>query len=197
MRPELLEETGLELPVTQVDDADYPTFTAEAAADAEVRLSFEHDAFAWVDAEELVRRTRPGHVAAGVRWGLLAGGVADAVTGSDEVKQFGENRFRIRFVFTNEPPDLDHVSTAIGLPFLGNQLVLIEHAKYGGLQPPGGHLDGDESPEEALQREVVEEAGAIVSRSRLIGYEEIEPLFDVPDGYRYRVPSYQLFYVAE
>ena len=115
----------------------------------------------------------------------------------DEVtRSFGDQSFRLRHVLTGTMPDLAHVSTAIGIPFDGDRLVLVEHAKYGGLQPPGGHLEPGEAPIDAVRREVLEEAAAEVGAATLIGYEEITPLFDVPADYRYPVPSYQVFFAC-
>ena len=39
------------------------------------------------------------------------------------------------------------------------QVLLILHRKLGLWLPPGGHIEKDETPEEALHREVLEETG--------------------------------------
>jgi 8-oxo-dGTP pyrophosphatase MutT (NUDIX family) len=60
-RRELQEETGLELPVRRVPhpDSDRAVYAAEAAADASIRLSSEHDRWVWAPADEAVRATSP------------------------------------------------------------------------------------------------------------------------------------------
>jgi 8-oxo-dGTP pyrophosphatase MutT (NUDIX family) len=67
---ELLEETGLALPIAgpleHVTD-DVALFVAEASRDAEVRLDAEHDRFEWVTLEEGVRRCLPAVVGESLR----------------------------------------------------------------------------------------------------------------------------------
>lgn len=47
--------------------------------------------------------------------------------------------------------------TATGLPFDGERVLLIHHAKLGVWLPPGGHLENNENPDSACRREVQEE----------------------------------------
>jgi 8-oxo-dGTP pyrophosphatase MutT (NUDIX family) len=66
---ELLEETGLVLPLrlTEAGSPLWRVFTAEARPDARVVLDDEHDAYAWVDLAEALRRCRPQRVADQIR----------------------------------------------------------------------------------------------------------------------------------
>jgi 8-oxo-dGTP pyrophosphatase MutT (NUDIX family) len=50
-----------------------------------------------------------------------------------------------------------------------DRLLLIEHTKWG-WDLPGGHLERGETPEEALTREVYDEAGARLDRVTLLGH---------------------------
>ena len=61
---ELFEETGLRLSLARVDagQPDWFVYVAEAPDDAEVRLSAEHDAYAWLSLNQAVARTRPDNV---------------------------------------------------------------------------------------------------------------------------------------
>jgi len=61
------EETGLELPLRLVRDAEWALFAAEAPADARVVLSDEHDAYDWVSLDEACTRCTPEIVGAGLR----------------------------------------------------------------------------------------------------------------------------------
>ena len=60
---ELREETGLELPLTQVRGDPWALFVAEAPGDAEVVLDAEHDRYEWVTVAEARARCRPDVVA--------------------------------------------------------------------------------------------------------------------------------------
>jgi 8-oxo-dGTP pyrophosphatase MutT (NUDIX family) len=68
-RRELLEETGLDLPLRAVEHAtaEVALYVAEAPADAEVRIDAEHDAYAWVTADEAAVRCLPAVVGDSVR----------------------------------------------------------------------------------------------------------------------------------
>ena len=194
---ELFEETRLQLPLERIASADYPTFVVEVPAGTTIELSDEHDRYDWVPAGELIRRARPSWVGAGIRASLLSAGlVQQPLVLYDEERQFGERRFHMTFEFAAELPPPEQIATAIGVVFDGDNLVLVEHAKYGGLQPPGGHLDPGETVFDAVRREVLEEALVEVDAVQFIGYERIEPLFEIPDDYRYTVPSYQAFFAA-
>lgn len=60
---------------------------------------------------------------------------------------------------------------------------------------PGGHLEPGESPEEAVRREAMEEAGAVMEDLRVLGYEKISLGGPKPAGYPYPHPvSYQVFF---
>ncbi len=60
-RRELAEETGLTLPFrrTECGTNEFAVFEAEAPLDLEIRLSWEHDAYRWVQIEEVLDLCRP------------------------------------------------------------------------------------------------------------------------------------------
>jgi 8-oxo-dGTP pyrophosphatase MutT (NUDIX family) len=64
---ELREETGLELPVRLVREAEWSLFVADAPPDAEVVLSDEHDRYEWVSLDDACVRCLPELVGAGLR----------------------------------------------------------------------------------------------------------------------------------
>ncbi|MEX2210729.1 MAG: NUDIX domain-containing protein [Gaiellaceae bacterium] len=67
-RRELLEETGLALPLleTSCNRGDWAIFAAEAPGGAEVRLDDEHEAFEWLALDDALARCRPPIVASGL-----------------------------------------------------------------------------------------------------------------------------------
>lgn len=57
------------------------------------------------------------------------------------------------------------------------------------------HLEPGESPAEALRREALEEAGAVIQDLQVLGYEKVTLHGAKPSGYRYpHSVSYQVFY---
>ncbi len=62
---------------------------------------------------------------------------------------------------TSTLPNIKRFVTS-GLIIWNNSVLLIEHRKYGRWMLPGGHIDENERPDEALSREIFEELGISV-----------------------------------
>jgi 8-oxo-dGTP diphosphatase len=61
-----------------------------------------------------------------------------------------------------------------------DRVLLVEHPRYGKWLAPGGHIELDEDPEEALLREIAEETGLsveILSDKPNLGVSKNKPLF--------------------
>ena len=75
--------------------------------------------------------------------------------------------------------------TATGFVVDGDQVLLHWHPKVGAWLPPGGHIDENEAPVQAVLREVHEEAGVraeVVSSAPALGLEypaEVAPPFTI------------------
>lgn len=65
------------------------------------------------------------------------------------------------------------ITTPFTFPFLNNK-VCLSLDKMGWWNPLGGHIEPDETWEEALKREAWEEAGAEIKNIRVVGYVKIE-----------------------
>jgi 8-oxo-dGTP pyrophosphatase MutT (NUDIX family) len=76
---------------------------------------------------------------------------------------------------------LRHFTVAVLVVFEG-RVLLHYHRKLGKWLPPGGHIEDNELPDEAAQREVLEETGV---RVRLVGPRGL----DVPDPVQLVVPA--------
>lgn len=87
------------------------------------------------------------------------------------------------------------ISSVHAVPIFENQVVLVRHPQRG-WEIPGGHVDPGESPEQALARELVEEA-AVSGTSYVIGSIRVDNTVDPAfiSG-KYPPVGHQLFYVT-
>jgi 8-oxo-dGTP pyrophosphatase MutT (NUDIX family) len=102
----------------------------------------------------------------------------------------------IALVLDDALPPIHLVTSALALAFDGER-ILMTNLNARGWDIPGGHLEVGETPEAALQREVLEETGATLSNVRLLGYQRITLHAPCPPNYRYPFPdSYQTLFFA-
>ncbi len=102
----------------------------------------------------------------------------------------------ISLILDDVLPPRELITSALALAFhKGNFLMTNLHDR--GWDIPGGHIEPGETPEETMRREVMEEAAVELRPVRLLGYQRIRLLGDVPTDYRYPHPdSYQVFYIG-
>ena len=74
-------------------------------------------------------------------------------------------KYTNHFLGNNEEPPLrENVSAVFLVAFQDGKLLSIQNER--GWDIPGGHLEGQEEPFTALQREILEEAGALVNSAK-------------------------------
>lgn len=101
-----------------------------------------------------------------------------------------------QLVLSSRLPPLELVTTAFVFTFAGDRL-LMTNLTHRGWEIPGGHIESGERPEEAVRREVYEEALAMLGSLDLLGYRHLRLSDPQPASYRYPSPdSYQAFYWA-
>src|SRR5690348_4346471 len=95
----------------------------------------------------------------------------------DDVRQVGPapTAFRLTLELTRRLPPVEQISTAMCMAFDGDQIVLARHVDRGWVIP-GGHVEPGETVEQAMRREAMEEAGAVVGVASLFAVERIERL---------------------
>src|SRR2546421_620111 len=83
-----------------------------------------------------------------------------------------------------------------GRLFFDDDRVLLAKHVDRGWTIPGGRLEPGETALDCLIREAREEAGVEIADARIVAHNRIEMLDEAPEGWPYRQPSYQVFYVA-
>lgn len=104
----------------------------------------------------------------------------------------------VEVVITSElaPPDL--TKTAFMVPVCDDGGIVIAVNQRRGLEIAGGHIEADETAEDAAFREAVEETGTTVSNIAPIGFLRMTSTAEsAPEGYAYPFPlSYQQFFAG-
>lgn len=96
---------------------------------------------------------------------------------------------------TEYPNEITKVTSVHGYCIDKDDKILLAYIKGRGFNIPGGHIEADESPEEAFHREAYEE-GYVRGNIQYLGMIEVNhkdnPNFD-PNG-KYPLIGFQLFY---
>ncbi|MDB5194496.1 MAG: hydrolase [Parcubacteria group bacterium] len=91
-------------------------------------------------------------------------------------------KFFIKYIDDgNVIPEKESISSVFLIATEGSKILAIHNDR--GWEIPGGHIEGEETPEEALVREVEEEAGASFSHERPFAFIES----DDQDAYKDKV----------
>ena len=103
---------------------------------------------------------------------------------------------RVEFYRDTRIPQKDLITSVHVFAFLDDQILFTKHPDRD-WDIPGGHIERDETPEEALEREVYEETCVKLRDIRIFGYLKIILLESDPPMPKYPYPeSYILLYIA-
>ncbi len=102
----------------------------------------------------------------------------------------------ISLILDDTLPPRELITSALALAFHECNFLMTKLIERG-WDIPGGHIEPGETPEQTMRREVMEEAAVELGSVRLLGYQQIRLLGDIPADYRYPHPeSYQVFYIG-
>ena len=101
---------------------------------------------------------------------------------------------RARFQLADAPPPDDLVSHVRMVPFVGDEVVVIRVGDRRGWDHPGGTLEPGETYEEAMRRELMEEAGARLLTFQVFGTIHCVSLASRP--YRPHLPFPEFYHVV-
>lgn len=111
-------------------------------------------------------------------------------------RTFGSRRLHLTLALTDDHPPENQVSTAHCLGFDADGRFLLTRHVDRRWTIPGGHREAGESVEDALHRETLEEAAAVIASPKIIAVERIDLIEGDPDP-RYTDPAYQVFFIAQ
>lgn len=114
----------------------------------------------------------------------------------DREMTVGSRKVRMVLSLTTDLPPTESISACHCLAFSAAGLVLFARHVDREWTIPGGHREPGESAEQAVAREALEEAAAIVARPTVLAVERIDLIEGEPDP-RYPDPAFQVFFVAE
>jgi 8-oxo-dGTP pyrophosphatase MutT (NUDIX family) len=106
-----------------------------------------------------------------------------------------------QFIVSQKEPNPALCTAVFNVTTYKGKLLLVQN-KTRGWELPGGHIDEGEQLKEALEREVLEETGAVIKNPKIFGHKKISPHQPVPyrdrPGMFYPFPhSYVPYYFAE
>jgi len=107
-------------------------------------------------------------------------------------------RLHLTYYLSNEQPPLRFISSVRSVVFQADSVLVVRDAENHFHITPGGRRQNDETIEETLRREVLEETGWTLSEISLLGFMHFHHLVPKPPNYTYPYPDFiWLIYVAQ
>ena len=115
--------------------------------------------------------------------------MAGRVAVGEESATWGTMRLRIGGYLSDEMPALRYITSARAVVFRGDHVLVVRDPADEHILP-GGRLEAEESPEEAVRREVLEETGWTLGTIVLIGFLHLHHLSPRPPDFPYPYPDF-------
>lgn len=103
---------------------------------------------------------------------------------------------KVTFKIAQKLPNRKGIITSVMCAVFRDHEILLVKPKRGWCLP-GGHVEENESPIEAIKRECSEEAAVEIKNIKLIGYWETEKIVELETNKRYPSNGYQLLFIAD
>ena len=118
----------------------------------------------------------------------LAAFTAPLSASTEEMHAWSVGRFHLACYLTDSVPPHQYVVSARAVVIDGDRVLVVQDPNSKHILP-GGKLEPDETVEDALRREVLEETGWSLARFRQIGVMHLHHIDPMPDGYTYPYPD--------
>ena len=119
----------------------------------------------------------------------LAEFIAPLTAFLEEPHAWSVGRFHLACYLTDTMPPPRYVVSARAVVTDGARVLVVQDPTTRHILP-GGRLEPDETTEEAMLREVLEETGWSLARFRQIGIMHFHHIDPMPDGYTYPYPDF-------
>ena len=90
----------------------------------------------------------------------------------------------------DKPPPLEYVTSVRCVLLMGKSVLVVQSTDGTFHVLPGGRREGNESIEETLRREVLEEAGWTINQTQMLGFMHFHHMSPKPAEYRYPYPDF-------
>ena len=116
---------------------------------------------------------------------------------ANEIVTWGDMRLEVNTYLTDHLPPLDWITSVRAIVRNGLNVMTVRDPERLHILP-GGRRENDESLEQTLAREILEETGWEVVNPRLLGVKHFHHLTQKPAGYSYPYPDFlQIIFVVE
>jgi 8-oxo-dGTP pyrophosphatase MutT (NUDIX family) len=117
---------------------------------------------------------------------------------TDSVRWGGGLHFDVAYYLNGIQPPYQYVSSVRAIVFRGDSAIVVTQRRGPTYVIPGGRVEQGETPLQTLKRELLEETGWTVTKTRLFACMQFHHLGEKPETYAYPYPDFLWpIYIAE